>query len=239
MTAAGSLKARTPLYDWHVAHGARMADWPGWQVPLGYSSVEQELAAVRAGCGLADVSATAKLSVRGTGVPALARTLCGGGTAARVRDVTLLRDGSALACRLTEHHLLLLGAHTDLTALRRCLDGLPREASLLEHDVTCAYAGVTVVGPAVAALLRRLVTLDLASTLPEGSCAETGLAGVPALLVRPTGVSLLAISIYVGWDVGEFVWETLRHMGQPFGLAPVGWETLRAVGMVATESQPR
>jgi aminomethyltransferase len=33
--------ARTPLYDRHVAHGARMVDFAGWSMPVQYTSIAE------------------------------------------------------------------------------------------------------------------------------------------------------------------------------------------------------
>ena len=60
--------ARTPLHAWHVAHGARLVERGGWQVPAVYTSPEAELAAAHGGAAVADVSAFAKGSLRGRAV---------------------------------------------------------------------------------------------------------------------------------------------------------------------------
>ena len=33
---------KTPLFDWHVAHGARMVDFAGWAMPVQYTSIIEE-----------------------------------------------------------------------------------------------------------------------------------------------------------------------------------------------------
>ena len=47
---------RTPLYDWHVAHGARMVDFAGWDMPVQYTGIVEEHQAVRSAAGLFDIS---------------------------------------------------------------------------------------------------------------------------------------------------------------------------------------
>ena len=47
---------RTPLFDWHAEHGAKMAPFAGWEMPLWYSSIGDEHRAVRGAAGLFDVS---------------------------------------------------------------------------------------------------------------------------------------------------------------------------------------
>jgi aminomethyltransferase len=56
---------RTPLYDWHVAHGARLVDFAGWEMPIQYTSIVEEHQAVRTGAGLFDISHMGRLSFEG------------------------------------------------------------------------------------------------------------------------------------------------------------------------------
>jgi aminomethyltransferase len=58
---------RTPLYDWHVAHQARMVPFGGWDMPVQYAGVIAEHKAVRTGAGLFDVSHMGRLSFAGPG----------------------------------------------------------------------------------------------------------------------------------------------------------------------------
>ena len=39
--------AKTPLYDWHVEHSARMVDFAGWSMPVQYTSIVDEHRATR------------------------------------------------------------------------------------------------------------------------------------------------------------------------------------------------
>jgi aminomethyltransferase len=56
---------RTSLYDWHVAHGARMVDFGGWDMPVQYTTIIDEHTALRTGAGLFDVSHMGRLSFVG------------------------------------------------------------------------------------------------------------------------------------------------------------------------------
>jgi len=67
---------RTPLYDIHVAAGARMVDFGGWDMPVGYGSQIEEHHAVRRDAGMFDVSHMCAVDLRGAGVrPLLLRLL--------------------------------------------------------------------------------------------------------------------------------------------------------------------
>jgi aminomethyltransferase len=56
---------RTPLYDRHVALGARMVPFAGWEMPVQYEGVIQEHRAVRADAGVFDVSHMGEIEVEG------------------------------------------------------------------------------------------------------------------------------------------------------------------------------
>jgi aminomethyltransferase len=56
---------RTPLYDRHVALGARMVPFAGWEMPVQYEGVIQEHKAVRTDAGVFDVSHMGELEVEG------------------------------------------------------------------------------------------------------------------------------------------------------------------------------
>jgi len=57
---------RTPLFDWHAQHGAKMAPFAGWEMPLWYTSIGDEHRAVRGAAGLFDVSHMGLLEVSGS-----------------------------------------------------------------------------------------------------------------------------------------------------------------------------
>src|SRR6266542_6374307 len=56
---------RTPLYERHIALGARMVPFAGWEMPVQYEGVIQEHRAVRTDCGVFDVSHMGELDVEG------------------------------------------------------------------------------------------------------------------------------------------------------------------------------
>lgn len=56
---------RTPLYQWHAAHQARMVPFGGWDMPVQYTGIIDEHRAVRTAAGVFDVSHMARLSFAG------------------------------------------------------------------------------------------------------------------------------------------------------------------------------
>src|SRR5437588_362486 len=65
ITAAVQTLQRTPLFERHVALGARMVPFAGWEMPVQYEGVIPEHRAVRTDCGVFDVSHMGELEVEG------------------------------------------------------------------------------------------------------------------------------------------------------------------------------
>jgi aminomethyltransferase len=66
---------RTPLFDTHVAAGARLVDFGGWEMPVNYGSQIEEHHAVRRDAGLFDVSHMCPVDVHGHGAKPFLRYL--------------------------------------------------------------------------------------------------------------------------------------------------------------------
>src|SRR4051795_5726642 len=56
---------RTPLHDRHVAAGARLVPFAGWEMPVQYVGIREEHEAVRTGAGVFDVSHMGEIETRG------------------------------------------------------------------------------------------------------------------------------------------------------------------------------
>ncbi len=59
------MASRTPLYDRHVAAGARIVDFAGWDMPVQYAGIREEHTAVRERAGIFDVSHMGEIETRG------------------------------------------------------------------------------------------------------------------------------------------------------------------------------
>ena len=64
---------RTPLFDSHIAAGARMTEFSGWAMPIRYGSQIDEHHAVRESAGMFDVSHMTVVDFQGTGTAAFLR----------------------------------------------------------------------------------------------------------------------------------------------------------------------
>src|SRR5213595_3504561 len=85
---------RTPLHDVHVALGARMVPFAGWEMPVQYAGVIPEHRAVRTDAGVFDVSHMGELEVEGPKAEELLQHVLS-------NDVTKLAPGDAQYTLLT------------------------------------------------------------------------------------------------------------------------------------------
>ncbi len=228
---------RSALHAAHVVAGARLGEHDGWQCPEGYAGIEDELRTVRSGVGLADVSPAAKLDVRGNDtLSAIARRLSlpvpVTGTVMHLSPP--VSTGNGLLCCLTPLHARLFvpadAAARIATRWARAhaADTHPVRARLT--DVTSAYTVIQVSGPRSRELLRKLTALDIgAEAFPDLACAQTGIAGVHALILRADMRALLSFQVCCGREFGAFVWDALLDAGREFGAHPVGLAALRTL----------
>ena len=95
MTADSSALHRTSLFSEHIALGARMVPFAGWEMPLQFAGIVEEHHAVRRRAGLFDISHMGRLTAQGPDAAAFLRSVC-------TYDVTRIAVGEghyALVCR--------------------------------------------------------------------------------------------------------------------------------------------
>ncbi|MBP3960255.1 glycine cleavage system aminomethyltransferase GcvT [Gemmata sp. G18] len=86
---------RTPLYQWHADHKARMVPFGGWEMPVQYAGIAPEHKAVRSGAGLFDISHMARVNFGGSGALAFLEKVF-------TNSVTTMKDGQVrygLVCK--------------------------------------------------------------------------------------------------------------------------------------------
>ncbi|WP_433737734.1 glycine cleavage system aminomethyltransferase GcvT [Pseudomonas putida] len=127
---------RTPLYDLHLALGAKMVDFGGWDMPLHYGSQVEEHHAVRRDCGVFDVSHMTVIDVDGPQAKAWLQHLLANDverlhSAGRALYSTMLNERGGIVddmivYRLDEGYRLVVNASTrdqDLAWMQAHLDG--------------------------------------------------------------------------------------------------------------------
>lgn len=231
MAEIAAALARTPLATWHANAGARLVEANGWLVPAGYRTVEEEVAAMEKGGGLVEISSFGKILLTGSAVPILSWSLMGMGAAMKPHGVhAFAANGPVVGCRLAEDQLLLLASALTTMGLEQYLANICRGQQVSNNNLTTTLAGFWLIGSHVEATLRCVTDISLRAALPgPAACAQTRVAGVHAILIRSEELTLPAVRVYVGWDVGEYVWESLLRAGRETGLAAVGLEALERV----------
>jgi aminomethyltransferase len=161
--------ARTPLHDWHVAHGGRMVDFAGWSMPVQYTSIAAEHNATRKAVGVFDISHMGRLQFFGRNVPQYLDSVV-------TRRVTDLKPGQvryALVCNEAGGILddvLVYGGTADskppysmvvnASNRERIVDWLQRHAigsDISFGDVTVPTGMIAVQGPHASELLQPLM----------------------------------------------------------------------------------
>jgi aminomethyltransferase len=212
---------RTPLHDRHVALGARMVPFAGWEMPVQYEGPIPEHRAVRTDAGLFDVSHMGQIEVEGPRALELLQGLLSndlgrvdpGG--AQYTLLTNERGGivdDLIAYRLDEHRFLLVvnasNRESDFDWIRE------RELRGSDvRDVSDDYALLAVQGP------RAVERLELPEA-PAFTFAEADLDGVACMVARTgytgeAGCELLAMA-----EDAERLWDAVTARGAtPAGLA--------------------
>ncbi|WP_223500655.1 glycine cleavage system aminomethyltransferase GcvT [Pseudomonas sp. BF-R-24] len=127
---------RTPLYDLHLALGAKMVDFGGWDMPLHYGSQVEEHHQVRRDCGVFDVSHMTVIDVGGAQAKAWLRHLLANDverlhSPGRALYSTMLNQQGGIVddmivYRLDEGYRLVVNASTrdqDMAWMQAHLDG--------------------------------------------------------------------------------------------------------------------
>jgi aminomethyltransferase len=211
---------RTPLHDRHVALGARMVPFAGWEMPVQYEGVIQEHRAVREDAGVFDVSHMGELEVEGPRATQLLQSLLS-------NDLSRIEPGRAQYTLLTNDRG---GIVDDLIAYRLdpfryllVVNASNREegyAWLKERevpgsdvrDVSDEYGLIAVQGP------RSLERLGL-DPAPPFSFAEGEVFGVTCMVNRTGYTGELGVELMVMADDADELWNSVLERGvTPCGL---------------------
>jgi aminomethyltransferase len=216
---------RTPLFDSHVAAGARMVDFGGWEMPLHYGSQLEEHHAVRRAVGVFDVSHMTIIDVDGADAEALLRHLMANDVArltgpGRAQYGLLLNDAGGvvddlIVYRRAAGYRAVVNASTRAKVLRWFTDhavGFPHAKIEPRPDL----AMLAVQGPQ--AVARFIAVSGIAATdgLATFEMLEEG-----ALMVARTGYTGEdGVEVMLPADDGIALWRKLLDAGVvPAGLA--------------------
>ena len=152
MAAASDALQHTPLYDRHVAAGARLVPFAGWEMPVQYEGIRAEHLAVRERAGVFDVSHMGEIETSGPDAEAFLQRVLS-------NDVAKLADGGAqysvlcqddggvldylFSYRLGDRFLTVTNAsnhESDLAWFRKHAEGFDVELADRLHDLAMLAA---------------------------------------------------------------------------------------------------
>ena len=224
---------RSPLHDEHVALGATLVDFAGWEMPVRYSGDIAEHVAVRTSAGLFDLSHMGEIAVRGTDAVAFL-------------EFALIGRMGAMALGKAKYTMICApdgGVIDDLVVYRRDWDHfvivanasnkdivfaeLNRRAGLFAvtlHDESAAVALIAVQGPASPGIVRAMIDRDAENldTLPYYAATNVVLDGdIHAFVARTGYTGEDGFELFVGADEAVAVWRLALAIGGS-ALTPCG-----------------
>ncbi|MGE0450179.1 MAG: glycine cleavage system aminomethyltransferase GcvT [Vicinamibacterales bacterium] len=229
-TAAAPLK-KTPLHARHLASGARMVPFGGWDMPVEYSGITAEHMAVRERAGLFDVSHMGQIEIAGANaLDAVQRISCNDASKLQVGqaqysglltpEATFVDD--LLVYRLGAQHFMLVvnASHID-----RDYDyiarGIAPAGDAVAVNVSARYALIAIQGPRALEILQPLTGVDLAS-MKYYWFAHGEIAGVRGTVSRTGYTGEDGFEVFVPPQSADRVWLALMQAGEPAGLVPCG-----------------
>jgi aminomethyltransferase len=212
---------RTPLHARHVALGAKMVEFAGFDLPVEYSGLMGEHAAVRTTAGLFDVSHMGELEFRGDGALQTLQRLV-------PSDVSQLIDGGALYTVLlrptggivddvivyrlaVDDYLMVVNAANREKDATWC--GGHLEPGCLFRDVSDAWALLALQGPRAQDVLAPMTPIDLGSIAPF-HFARTEVAGAQAIVSRTGYTGEEGFEIFVASSAAPVVWDEILLAGK-------------------------
>ena len=221
---------KTSLHDRHVALGAKLADFGGWEMPIEYpgGGVLAEHAAVRERVGVFDVSHLGKAAVTGPGAVDFVN-------ACLTNDLRRIGPGQAqytLCCdesggvvddliayvRSDDDVLLVPNAANTAAVAARLFDAAP--AGIDVTGMHEAYAILAIQGPRSPGVMRDV---GLPHDLAYMAFAEDAWQGHAAVVCRTGYTGEHGYEVLVRWDDADQLWDAVldavrAHDGLPCGL---------------------
>jgi aminomethyltransferase len=223
----------TPFTHKHIALGAKMAPFAGYNMPISYTGINDEHAAVRNQAGVFDVSHMGEFILKGPNALDLIQRVT-------TNDASVLVDGKAQYSCLPN---TTGGIVDDL--LVYCIEKdnvymLVVNASNIEKDwdwissyntkgvdmenISARTALLAVQGPNATKIVQALTKMDVLN-MPYYSFAKGEMLGIDNVLISATGYTGSGgVEIYFRDenDNANKIWDALFQAGAPYGLKPIG-----------------
>lgn len=221
---------KTPLFEAHLALGAKTMPFAGYEMPVRYAGDRAEHEACRSAAGLFDVSHMGEFLIRGEGALPLLQALT-------TNDVSKLDIGRAqYNCLPNEQG----GIIDDLIVYRleeqlymAVVNAANRQEDwnwIAAHntfgaeleDISDNTALLALAGPKALEILAPLTEAPIGE-LPYYAFAYATVAGIERVLVATTGYTgERSFELYVRAQHGLALWDAILQAGNPHGLQPVG-----------------
>ena len=223
----------TPFLHKHLALNAKMAEFAGYNMPISYSGINDEHAAVRNSVGVFDVSHMGEFILKGENALDLIQRVT-------TNDASKLSNGKAQYSCLTNDQG---GIVDDL--LVYCIEKdkaymLVVNASNIEkdwnwiqqhntqgvemHNISDKTCLLAIQGPNAVKMLQPLTDLDILN-LPYYQFVKGKFAGVENVLISATGYTGAGgVEIYFEdqHDAANIIWDTIFKTGESYNIKPIG-----------------
>ena len=235
---------RTPLFEACQEAGGRMIDFGGWELPVQFTGILEEHAAVRERAGLFDVSHMGEVLVRGPQAEGfLQKSTC--------NDVAKLTDGRIHYTGLlyptggfVDDILIYRNSATDYFVVVNAANTDKDFAWFVEQskgfdvevvNASAQYAQLALQGPLAETILQPLTTVKL-SEIKYYRFAKGEVCGVPAIVSRTGYTGEDGFEIYVAPAAAPAIYRKILADGKPLGCVPIGLgarDTLRLESRMA------
>ena len=220
----------TPFTDFHIALGAKMHEFAGYNMPIEYSGINDEHLTVRNGVGVFDVSHMGEIWVKGPKALDLIQQVCS-------NDASKLSIGQAqYTCFPNgkggivddiivyyfepEKYMLVVNA-SNIEKDWNWLNAHNSVGAELEN-ASEHTAQLAVQGPKATELLQNLTPVNL-SEVPYYHFTVGEFAGVKNVILSNTGYTGSGgFELYFYPEHGMQIWNALFEAGKEFGLKPIG-----------------
>ena len=225
---------KTPLFDWHRKHGAKLTDFSGWEMPIQYESkiLGEHLATRRYG-GLFDVSHMGRFLIRGRDADTfLQHVLTSNVSALRTgqaqytiianQEGGAIDDGYLYRCESDEYMLVVNAANTEKDWRHlKAQSGRLKDAEL--QDISDSVAMIAFQGAQSGRILEFLLEDGYLPEPARNALSRGVLAGIPVRFAR-TGYTgePIGYELFVPADGVEKIWDLLYSTGAAKGILPVG-----------------
>lgn len=227
---------RTPLYDSHVALGARIIEFEGWQMPVQYSGIIEEHLCVRSRAGVFDVSHMGELVVCGRNALAMLQYLTSNDvsrlTVGQAQYSMILNEKGGVVDDLIVYqigdyeYLLCVNASNTAKVHRWLIEHNMFDAEIVDSSED--FAQIALQGPLSVTLLARVLGVSEQELSPQllkpfrFRTYNYPTAGIKIFTARTGYTGEDGFEIYGEPQGVVELWSALLKLGEPLGLKPIG-----------------